>query len=195
MAPSRRTLRSAARVLLGLGLGLAAKAAYIPAKAVLAQVLLERAWHETKRGGFQVRPWPWADTWPVARLEAPTRGAELIVLAGATGSSLAFGPGHLSGSARPGAAGNVVVAGHRDTHFRFLRDLEPGDALVLESPDGARRSFSVQDTAVRDRTQTDLIRPTPEPTLTLVTCWPFDALVPGGPLRYLVRAAAVPEPG
>lgn len=195
MATSEHSLRRAARLLFVLGLALGAQAAYIPAKAVLAQALLERAWRRAERGEVRVRPWPWADTWPVARLEAPTRGVKLIVLAGATGSSLAFGPGHLSGSARPGTAGNVVLAGHRDTHFRFLQDLGPGEPLVLTSPDGSRRIFRVQDTAVRDRAETDLIRPTREPTLTLVTCWPFDALVPGGPLRYLVRAALASKPG
>ena len=72
-----------------LGLG-----AWIHAKAMLAQSLLETAWSETLRTGKEVKPWPWADTWPVARLTVPRLGIRRIVLAGASGSSLAFGPGH-----------------------------------------------------------------------------------------------------
>jgi sortase A len=176
--------------LLGVGLALAAKGAWIPAKAMLAQHLLERSWERTLRSDGVTKPWSWADTWPVGRLEAPALGISQIVLEGADGSALAFAPGHHTASARVGSHGNVVLAGHRDTHFRFLRDLEPGMRLRLQSPSGAWSSYRVTHTEVVDVFETWALAPSERSLLTLVTCYPFDALEPGGPWRYVVRARA-----
>ena len=120
----RRTLVPlAAAVLIAIGLWQAGSAGYIHAKAWLAQVLLARAWTATLAGEARVRPWPWADTWPIARLQVPALGVDRIVLAGASGRTLAFGPGHLAGTPLPGEKGTSVLAGHRDTHFAWIGDL------------------------------------------------------------------------
>jgi sortase A len=163
---------------------------YIYAKAQLAQWLLHAAWNETQQTGAPVKPWPWADTHPVARLVAPAQDADVLVLAGASGRTLAFGPGHLDGSALPGDPGNAVITAHRDTHFRFLRAINPGDELVVERAGGGSRHFRIRGAYVVDYRELELPRDTTVPTLTLVTCYPFDALNPGGPLRYVVVAEA-----
>ena len=137
-----------------------------------------------------MRPWPWADTYPVARLRAPGLGIDQIVLAGASGRSTAFGPGHLDGTAAPGAAGHSVLVGHRDTHFRFLERLAPGDALTLQDRGGSWRRYRVQRNDVIDSRRARLHMGDGRAALTLVTCYPFDAVNPGGPLRYLVFAVA-----
>jgi sortase A len=160
---------------------------WIPAKAALGQMLLERAWERIDDEGEVVRPWPWADMWPVARLRLPARGLDLVVLAGASGESLAWAPGWVRSSAPPGSDGNVALAGHRDTHFRVLERLEPGELLVLETPTG-ERSYRVTGSRIVDRSETGVLADTDRPTLTLVTCYPFDAVVPGGPLRWVVTA-------
>jgi sortase A len=116
---------------------------WIHAKAALAQILLERAWSETAGGRGPIRPWPWADTHPVGRLQVPAHGVDLVVLAGATGRTLAFAPGHLSGSAAIGAPGNAVVAGHRDTHFAFLKHLRTGEEIRTESAEGRVQAYRV----------------------------------------------------
>ena len=121
------------------------RGAWILVKAQIAQVLLAQAWEATKAGGEPVKPWPWADTWPVARLTVPRLGVEEIVLAGGNGEAMAFGPGHLGTSAKPGSGGNVVLAGHRDTHFEFLRDLQPGDEILLEDADRRIRRYRVSE--------------------------------------------------
>jgi len=180
---------------LGLVLGLAAVGSglllwglWIPAKAALGQVLLERAWQRVESEGGVARPWPWADTWPVARLRLPAHHADFIVLAGASGESLAWAPGWVRSSARPGSSGNVAVAGHRDTHFRVLEDLEIGEEVVLQTPGGETR-YRVTGTQIVDESEVGVLAETSRPTLTLVTCYPFDAVVPGGPLRWVVTAA------
>lgn len=163
---------------------------WLPAKAALAQAMLRHAWAETK--GAPVKPWPWARTWPVARLEVPALGVEEIVLAGDQGAALAFAPGHVEDTAAPGARGNTVLAGHRDTVFAFLGRLGIGDVLVVEDASGGRRRYTVASTHVVHERDLWPLEPTAETVLTLVTCYPLDGTRPGGPLRYVVRAGSTP---
>jgi sortase A len=185
---SRWARRAALAVLLGLGTWHGAQGLYIEAKAHVAQRLVLRAWRAARAGARHARPWPWADTEPVARLRAPGQDVDLVVLAGASGRTLAFGPGHLSGTPLPGEDGNAVLSGHRDTHFAFLRRLRPGDELAVERRDGALRRYVVTGAEVVDRSEVRLLRDTGDTRLTLVTCYPFATLRPGGPLRYVVTA-------
>jgi len=191
---TRRTLLiGVAALLAGVGLWQLGQGAWIYVKARLAQRLLQRAWARTLRGEPETRPWPWADTWPVARLQVPAHGVDLIVLTGVSGRTLAFGPGHAPGSAVPGAQGTAIVTGHRDTHFRFLERVQQGDAIIVEGPDRRRSRLRVQETSVVD-SRTAVIRTEDRSVgLVLVTCYPFDAVRPGGPLRYVVTASASGE--
>lgn len=163
---------------------------YIHAKAWLAQALIAQAWEQTLEGEREVRPWPWADTWPIARLRVPGQDIDIFVLADASGRSLAFGPGFLSGSAWPGTAGNTIIAAHRDTHFRFLRDTAPGSDVVVQTHDGLEYRYRIVATHVIDVRTDQLAIELDRPTLSLVTCYPFDAVVPGGPLRFVAVAEA-----
>ena len=183
----RRAARRVAFLLLAVALATGVQAFWIPAKAALAQVLLDRAWARSRLSLEPALPWPWADAWPVARLEVPGR-ERLVVLSNASGRSLAFGPGHLSGTSMPGARGTTVLAGHRDTHFAFLRDLRPGDRLVLEARTGARHRYRVVETAVVHARDARVAARADVDRLALVTCWPFDALRPGTDLRFVVMA-------
>ena len=154
--------------------------ASILAKAELAQVLISHAW--LKQG--TARPWPWADTWPVLRLRVPHLGVDLYVLEGGQGHALAFGPGRVQ---KPGAgAAPLVIAGHRDTHFSFLQQLRTGDLLRLQAKQGSWQDWRIDSVALVDSKRTEL-NPAPG-GLTLVTCYPFDALLAGGTLRYVVTA-------
>lgn len=177
--------------LLCLGFWQFGEGAWIPAKAWIAQEMLQRAWDRTREGDSQARPWPWADTFPVARLSARRGEAELIVLEGGSGRTLAFGPGHLGASVLPGENGNSIIAGHRDTHFAFLRHLQSGDGISVELPDGRGHLFRVVALDVVDSRRGSILLDTESPMLSLVTCYPFGASEPGGPLRYVVTAEMV----
>jgi sortase A len=166
--------------------------AYIHAKAQLAQVLLHSAWQRTLDGAMRVKPWPWADTWPVARLRAAAHDFDAIVLAGDSGRVLAFGPGANFGYAWPGAAGTSVISAHRDTHFRFLRELRLGEFLEVEDAGGRWQRYRVTAARVVDARVTFELPENPTSQLILITCYPFDAIAPGGPLRYVVSAIAAP---
>jgi sortase A len=174
--------------LVAVGVWQVGHGAWIYAKAGLAQVLLRRAWSRALAGEVDARPWPWADTRPVARLRVPAHGIDLIVLDGVSGRSLAFGPGHVTGTARPGEAATSIVTGHRDTHFRFLERVRVGDEVIVETPGRAPVRFVVREATVVDSRTAVVRRDGEEPALVLLTCYPFDALTPGGPLRYVVTA-------
>jgi sortase A len=188
--PLRKVVVAAIVLLTLAGCAALAHGLTIITKAIAGQALLQVAWYRTQAGGVPVAPWPWADTRPVARLSAPAQRADVLVLSGATGRTLAWGPGHLDGSAAPGTPGHAVITAHRDTHFRFLEKAALGDTIVAERPDGARLSYRIVATAVVDHRALRLSRDVAVPTLTLVTCWPFDAIAPGGPMRYVVTAVA-----
>jgi sortase A len=177
--------------LLCLGFWQLGQGAYIPAKAWVAQELMQRAWRRAEKGDERPAPWPWADTWPVAKLSARGGDIELIVLAGGSGRTLAFGPGHLSASALPGEAGNAVIAGHRDTHFQFLQLLKVGESLLFEMPDGRRHLYRIDSLDVVDSRRGSIVLDTDRPMLSLVTCFPFNAVRPGGPMRYVVSAEMI----
>jgi sortase A len=168
-------------------------AGLIHAKAWLAPKLIERAWQQSlAAGNAAVKPWPWADTWPLARLQVPSLGVDQFVLAGDSGNALAFSPGHVGASAPLGSAGRAVVGGHRDTHFAFLEDLSPGDRLILELPGGRLRRYRVDALSVVDTSRQRLENTADADELLLVTCYPFDAIDSSGPLRYVVVARTDP---
>lgn len=168
---------------------------YIHAKALLAQELLENAWLKTRNGEQRATPWPWADTWPVARLSVPSQNISLIVLAGDSGRTLAFGPGHNFGSATLGENGNSFVSGHRDTHFRFLEYLQPGDRVYVDTPQGQRKVYRIEQASIVEAGEAWVESEPQTSRLSLVTCYPFESIVPGGSQRYIVSAVEVnPQP-
>jgi len=180
----RRALVAGGLLLATAGGVLLAEQGWIAAKARVAEVLIARAWSAHLADGAAHRPWSWADLHPVARLAVPRLGVARVVLSGATGATLAFGPGHVHGTAEPGRRGNCVVAGHRDGSFAFLEHLRDGDTVVLETRDGTA-SYRVERRAVVTRWDAEAIEPTDGRRLTLVTCYPFGGLRRSD-LRYVV---------
>jgi len=168
-----------------------AQGVYIYAKAQLAQYLLASAWQESRRTHQPVKPWSWADTWPVAKLEVSAHNIDLIVLAGDTGRTLAFGPGYNLASVRPGDLGNSIISAHRDTHFKFLQHVKLNDEIVIETQQGTRKRFTVNNIHIVDTRNATIPINDDMAMLTLVTCFPFDAIEAGGPLRYVVEASEV----
>lgn len=189
---SRATLKLCALLLAVAGAIHLGYGAYLYAKAQLAQLLIEHAWRRALAGERAPKPWPWADTWPVARLEAPAQGVSVFVLSGSSGRTLAFGPGHEQGTPAPGRRGNSVIGGHRDTHLGFLQKVAVGDAIRIERADGARIHYRVTQLDVLHRRDTWVTRDDGGTRLTLITCWPFDALRAGGDQRYVVIAEPIP---
>lgn len=122
----------------------------------------------------------------VGQLSIPKLDATWRLVEGTSDSALRMGPGHLTGSPLPGSSGNAVIAGHRDTHFRVLKDVGVGDEIVIER-NSRRFAYKVVETRIVDSTDTRVLSPASRPTLTLITCYPF-GFVGAAPRRFIVKA-------
>ncbi|WP_176036966.1 class GN sortase [Brucella tritici] len=186
-ALKRSLLPALGMVLIAMGLAIAGQGIWIHAKAFAAQILLEKAFSESIETGAPVKPWNWADTWPVARIEAPRLNESAIALKGASGQALAFGPAHLDNTPMAGERGTAIYAAHRDTHFAFLKNIEKNDQILVTRSDGKKVSYRVSYMTVARWDEANIAPDSEGHHLVLATCYPFDAITPG-PLRYLVHA-------
>lgn len=193
-ATARVLLRGGGALLCALGLAVMAQGLAVPVKARVAQVLLDRAFARSLAEGHPVRPWPWADTMPAARLTLPRLGASDVVLSGGSGQALAFGPtvvpSRRAGGGGVAGADVTIMAAHRDTHFAFLQNARAGDEIDVQAIGGARRRYRVTGFQVVRWDAFAAPRDPARPLLALVTCYPFGA-TEHGPLRLVVWAEAV----
>lgn len=178
-----------AALLLLAGLWQMGSGTFIHAKALLARHLISAAWEESLARGAPVKPWSWADTWPVARLQWQD-SVDLLVLSGISGASLPFGPG----LENPPGTKTLIVAGHRDTHFGFLGAARIGDRLRFTDMQGVTRVYRVLEKELVDTRTTPLAADPALSQLILVTCFPLDALRAGGPLRLVIRGVLEERP-
>ncbi|MBX2847564.1 MAG: class GN sortase [Acidiferrobacterales bacterium] len=170
-----------------LGILLLSKGFYMDVKANVAQVLISSSWDRRTEDRPPPKPWWWADTRPIAKLEVPRLQQTLFVMQDDSGESLAFGPGHLPQSAKPNELGHVIIAGHRDSHFAFLKDIAIGDVIKTSNYQVEPKSYQVTEIYIIDSSQEQL-NLIDDDQLTLITCYPFDDFLPGGPLRMIVHA-------
>lgn len=129
---------------------------------------------------------------PLAELSIPRIGLSAAVLQGSDDQTLRVGLGHIETTPLPGESGNVAIAGHRDSFFRPLRNVQVGDDILLETPT-ARVHYRVSSFRVVDPSETSVIDPTADAVLTLVTCFPFH-FIGSAPDRFIVRATVVEDP-
>ncbi len=125
----------------------------------------------------------------IARLEAPSVGLSATVLEGSDEGTLARAAGHIESTALPGESGNVGIAGHRDTTFRPVRHLKIGDTLAVTTA-SRRFDYRISETMIVEPEDVYVLDPTPQPTLTLVTCYPF-TFIGHAPQRFIVRAELI----
>lgn len=125
----------------------------------------------------------------LAVLDAPHLSLQVPVYASASDFDMDRGAGWIPGTARPDEVGNIGIAGHRDGYFRALKDAQLGDALRLRTPQGVER-YIIEDISIVDPVDVDVLAPTEEKTLTLVTCYPF-YFVGSAPQRYIIRAQRI----
>src|SRR5262245_48619014 len=128
---------------------------------------------------------------PLAELSIPRIGLSLVVLQGSDEQTLRKGLGHIEDTSLPGESGNVAIAGHRDSFFRPLRNIQVGDDIMLDIP-GRRVHYRVSAYRVVGSTEVSVIAPTTDAVLTLVTCYPF-WFVGSAPDRFVVRANLVED--
>ena len=167
-------------------------AAYMKGKAMLGDVLLTVAWHRMMNSGEPAKPWPGADVKLSARLSFPRMEKSVVVLNSAMSEAMAWGVGHVEGTAAPGAPGLAAFGGHNDSHFAFLEHVQPGDEIILETRDGIRQPYRVIDGYVVDSRswRFPLVHGGPS-RLALSTCWPFGSQAEH--MRFILFADPVSE--
>jgi sortase A len=126
----------------------------------------------------------------IGQMEIERLGFSAVIVEGADAATLRRGIGHIPGTSLPGQAGNVGIAGHRDTFFRPLRNIRPNDTIAITSLRGEFQ-YRVVSTSVVGPLDVSVLRPTDEESLTLVTCYPF-YFVGSAPDRFIVRAKLIP---
>jgi len=170
-------------------------ALYIPAKAKLAQYLLEEAWQESRLNHQPEPPWPWADTYPIAKMQIPSINMEVIILSGASGRTLAFGPGHISSSVLPGFIGNSLISAHRDTHFQDLDKLKSDDLIYIERADGKQFVFKVKEKRIIATDKETVSLNSDKAQLGLITCYPLQGVQSDPDKRFFIMALIVQNNG
>jgi sortase A len=128
---------------------------------------------------------------PLALLRIPKIRLEVPVLPGTDDRTLDRGLGHIDDTAQPGTDGNAGIAGHRDGFFRGLKDIAVGDVIELETLN-LKETYRIERTWVVNPDDVSVLDPTPDRTLTLVTCYPF-YFVGSAPSRFIVRAVRVSD--
>ncbi|MGH1485609.1 MAG: class GN sortase [Cellvibrionaceae bacterium] len=166
------------------------QAIMIYSKAHLAKWMIAHAWEQTLTTGNNIKPWPWADTWPVAKILFPNQQS-YYVLAGGAGNSLAFGPGHLSSTPLPGSKGVSVIGGHRDTHFSLLKDIPKKETIKIQTKQGQWKQYQINKHWIADSNKEPLLIDHTTNGIYLITCYPFNALNPRGPQRFIVSAEEI----
>lgn len=187
MSTAERLLAGGIAVVGVTGLMLIGDGLYMKAKAALSQVLLERSFADRLAGNANSKPWPWADFVTEAEIRVPRLHRSAIVLKGASGEALAFGPAWLTTTPPPGENGTTVFAAHRDTHFRWLKDVRPGDIIEVTTAGGKVLRYRAGIGRIARWDDSGIDAAASGQHLALTTCWPFDA-VERGPLRYILDA-------
>lgn len=177
-------------IILLVGVWHVSAAGYMLSKAWLSHYLIKLAWQETVMDKQAHKPWSWADTYPVAKLQVPRLKKSSYILEGSSGRNLAFSATHLAQSGMPGQQKTIVISGHKDSHFEYLQELTLGDKIVLNTIQHNRAitsSYIVYQIKVVD-SNTHNLNILNREELLLTTCYPFNILTTAGNMRYVVYA-------
>lgn len=141
-------------------------------------------------GGVGELPAPVLPSGALGKIEITRIGLAAMILEGLDGRTLRRAVGHIPGTPLPGQQGNAAIAGHRDTFFRPLRNIQHNDEIELTTLDGTYH-YLVDSTQVVAPEDTQALHESGDTILTLVTCYPFYFVGPA-PKRFIVRAHKIP---
>ena len=185
-------------VLLLVGSLLCIHASWLPVKAWLSQQLIHHSWQQSMatknakspslKTAIALKPWPWADTFPIAELVFKRIGKSIVVLNGGDPTTLAFSAGAIAPFNQANTTKPFVVAGHRDSHFSFLQDIAMKDVISLTDAQGRAQLYQVESIDIVDASSGQLALPADDTSLVLITCFPFEGIGNNAEQRYVVTA-------
>jgi len=148
-------------------------ASWLPVKALLSQQLISYSWHQTIELQQKIKPWPWADTYPIAELSFQRLNKSIVVLNGGDPTTLAFSAGAIAPFNQASSTQPFVVAGHRDSHFSFLDEVFMKDIISLADKHGRSQLYQVEAIDIVDASTGELPILADDSSLVLITCYPF----------------------
>ena len=159
-------------LVLGGVLGIA-KASLMPIKAIVGQHYLEVAWQESLRTNETEKPWKSADFYTIGELKVKRLKISRVILNTISGEAMAWGIGRINNIKSKSSSGPVILAGHRDSHMKFMYELNVGDKIELIMSDGLMQTYIVSKTEITNKPELEI----PESiykknSLILTTCWP-----------------------
>jgi len=196
----------AATALLIVGGILCIQASCLPAKAWLSQQLIQYSWQQSMaaqrhqqnhqlsgnksqiKAKVAIKPWPWADTFPIAELVFQRLDKSIVVLNGGDPTTLAFSAGAIAPFNQPNVTKPFVVAGHRDSHFAFLQDIAMKDVISLIDAQGLAQLYQVQNIDILNASAGQLPLLADDASLVLITCYPFEGIGNDADERYVITA-------
>lgn len=163
-------------------------ASWLPIKGWLSQQLISYSWHETVSLNQKIKPWPWADTYPIAELSFQRLNKSVVVLNGGDPTTLAFAAGAIAPFNQPLSTQTFVVAGHRDSHFSFLDEVFMNDIISLADSHGQNQLYQVEAIDIVDASTGQLPVLADNSQLVLITCYPFTHSGSESNERYVITA-------
>ena len=151
-------------------------ASWLPVKAWLSEQLISYSWHQSIDLQQKIKPWPWADTYPIAELTFERLNKRVVVLNGGDPSTLAFSAGAIAPFNQPSSTQPFVVAGHRDSHFSFLDEVFMKDIISLADKHGQSQLYQVEAIDIVDASTGELPILADDSSLILITCYPFTSI-------------------
>jgi len=151
-------------------------ASWLPAKALLSEQLISYSWHQTIDLQQKIKPWPWADTYPIAELSFLRLNKSIVVLNGGDPTTLAFSAGAIAPFNQANSTQPFVVAGHRDSHFSFLDEVFMNDIISLADKHGQSQLYQVEAIDIVDASTGELPVLADDSSLVLITCYPFTSI-------------------
>jgi len=148
-------------------------AGWLPVKGWLSHKLISHSWHQSIDLQQKVKPWPWADTYPIAKLSFERLNKSVVVLNGGDPTTLAFSAGAVAPFNQAQSAQPFVVAGHRDSHFSFLEEVLMNDIISLADKYGQSQLYQVEAIDIVDASSGELPVLADDSQLVLITCYPF----------------------
>lgn len=188
------------KVLFLLGSLLCLHASWLPAKGWISQALISYSWQQslahqkvlqqpiTNHNPIAIKPWPWADTFPIAELSFARLEKNIVILNGGDPTTLAFSAGAIAPFNQINGVTPFVVAGHNDSHFSFLENIQMKDIISMRDQHGKSQLYQVEAIDIIDASTGQFPILANDSSLILITCYPFNTIGNNSDERYVITA-------
>lgn len=157
----------------------------------LSEILIRYAWSETQQTQAGIRPWPWVGSYPVAEIDFPDSGHNMVIMSGSSPAVLAVAPLWNEGTHRPGMPGISLISGDYHTRFGFLKNIKPGDSFNLRTMAGDEKRYVIEDLQIVEDAPMQIKGGDQDSIVILSTAYPFKSGSPDNVYEKAMHLVAV----